>query len=153
MTPLDYSIKHFSDLSPLELYQLLRLRISVFIIEQNCPYEECDNKDLNAYHVLGKDEQNVIQACTRLLSAGTSYDNYSSIGRVVTSQQYRNTGEGRRLMSYSLQKMSELYPHNDIKISSQTYISKFYASLGFVATEEEYLEDDIPHIAMIKSKK
>lgn len=150
MTPLNYSIKHFSELTPLELYQLLKLRIEVFIIEQNCPYEECDNKDLNAYHILGKDENDEIQAYTRLLDAGASYEHYSSIGRVVTSAKYRKSGEGRKLMNYSLQKISELYPHLHVKISSQSYIAKFYESLGFKATGEEYLEDGIPHIGMVK---
>lgn len=150
MTPLNYSVKHFNELTPLELYQFLKLRIEVFIIEQNCPYEECDNKDKNAFHVMGKDNQGEIHAYTRLLDAGVSYEHYSSIGRVVTSAKYRNTGEGRRLMNYSLQKISELYPNLNVKISSQSYISKFYESLGFKATGEEYLEDGIPHIGMVK---
>jgi ElaA protein len=146
---LHFTTTHFSDLSLIELYRILQLRQEVFILEQICPYLDCDNKDLNSFHVLGKDDFGIIHAYCRILDAGVSYKEYSSIGRVVTSSEYRKSGEGRNLMNYALKETIRIYPKKNIKISAQCYISHFYESLGFVKVGEEYLEDDIPHIAMI----
>jgi ElaA protein len=146
---LKYTTKHFNQLSLGELYRILQLRSEVFVLEQNCVFLDQDDKDQNALHVLGKDENGDIHSYTRLLDRGISYDEYSSIGRVVNSQKTRGTGEGKRLMIYSIEKIKESFPTSKVKISAQSYLLKFYSDLGFVSVGEEYLEDDIPHTAMI----
>jgi ElaA protein len=148
---LQYSIKHFNDLTTKELYDILKERINVFIIEQNCPYEECDDKDIEAYHILGKDTNNKIQAYCRLLSKGVSYEKYTSIGRVITSKECRGKGEGKKLMQFAIEQMIKIFPDYEIKISAQSYAIPFYAGLGFVVVGNEYMEDDIPHVGMIYS--
>ena len=149
---LSYSVKRFQDLSLEELYAILRLRQEVFIVEQNCPYLDCDDKDQKSHHLLGKDKDGHLLAYCRILEKGISYENYSSIGRVVTSKLIRGNGEGRTLMNYAIEETLRLYPDEKIKISAQTYITPLYESLGFVKVGAEYLEDDIPHIGMIYAK-
>lgn len=146
---LFYSVKKFQDLSLDDLYAILALRQEVFIVEQNCPYLDCDEKDQKSYHVLGKDNEGHLMAYCRILEKGVSYENYSSIGRVVTSKLIRGQGEGRILMKFAISETLRLYPDEAIKISAQTYITPLYESLGFVKVGAEYLEDDIPHIGMV----
>ncbi len=145
---LQYVIKSFDQLSIYELYGLLRIRQEVFVVEQNCPYQDLDDKDQKAHHIIAYHDDKIV-AYTRLLAPGASYPDYSSIGRVVNDQEYRGKGIGKVIMKVSIEKTKELYPHHPIKISAQTYILDFYSSLGFVAIGEEYLEDDIPHRGMI----
>ena len=149
MSTLTYSYKHFDELTLDELYALMRLRQEVFVVEQNCPYLDADGKDKYGYHVIGKDENGTIHCCTRLLPEGVSYEGYSSIGRVVNSAAVRGSGQGKVLMDYSIQKIKELYPHSPIKIGAQSYLQKFYESLGFVDQGIDYLEDGIPHKVMV----
>ena len=129
----------------------MRLRQDVFVVEQNCPYLDADDKDQMSYHVLGLDNEGKLQAYTRLVPVGISYEGYVSIGRVITSSAVRGKKQGVPLMEFSIQKCQELWPNMPIKISAQTYITHFYESLGFKQIGKEYLEDDIPHIAMIRS--
>lgn len=145
---MDIMTKHFNELTTHELYKILELRARVFVVEQNCAYQDLDGKDFDAHHTLGFIGNDLV-ASTRLLDKGISYENYSSIGRVVNSPDYRNLGYGRKIMAYSISKMQELYPNQSIKISAQEYLKKFYSSLGFVQSGESYLEDNIPHIPMI----
>lgn len=145
---MDIMTKHFNELTTHELYKILELRARVFVVEQNCAYQDLDGKDFDAHHTLGFIGNDLV-ASTRLLDKGISYENYSSIGRVVNSPDYRNLGYGRKIMVYSISKMQELYPNQSIKISAQEYLKKFYSSLGFVQSGESYLEDNIPHIPMI----
>lgn len=146
---ITYTIKHFSELSLEELYDVIQLRLEVFAVEQNCPYQDCDDKDQNAFHLMGRDQVGKLCCYCRLLGKGTSYQEYASIGRVITDQVVRGSGEGRKMMVCALNEMKRLFPKQKIKISAQTYISNFYASLGFHAVGEEYMEDNIPHIGMI----
>ncbi len=132
------------------MYDIMKLRQEVFVVEQNCPYLDADNNDQEAYHVIGEDENGIIQAYTRLVPPGISYEGYSSIGRVATSSVIRGKKQGKPLMEFSIEWCMKLWPAKPIKISAQTYIVKFYNSLGFLEVGEEYLEDDIPHIAMLK---
>lgn len=148
---ITYRSVPFHQLTLEELYRLLQLRQEVFVIEQNCPYLDCDGKDLSAIMVLGENEQGLIVASTRLLPVGVSYPDYPSIGRVVNAPSVRGTGVGRSLMLYSIEQMYKNFGHQPIKIGAQAYLRAFYESLGFVFTGEAYLEDDIPHISMIKS--
>ena len=149
---LSYFCHQFEELSLDQLYTILQLRQEVFIVEQDCPYLDADGKDQGSYHVLGIDQKNRLQAYTRLVPPGISYDRYVSIGRVVTSSEIRGKGQGIPLMNYSIEQCQNLWPNHQIKISAQVYIVKFYESLGFEVVGEEYLEDDIPHIAMVLKK-
>ena len=150
----------FNQLTVNELYDIMILRQQVFVVEQNCPYLDADGKDLLSWHLLGfanlppsgglrGDE---LVAYTRLLPKGVSYENYASIGRVANSAKVRGGGVGKILMTESLRQMAILFPNQPVKIGAQTYLLRFYTSLGFVSTGEDYLEDDIPHTVMILSE-
>lgn len=139
-------LKHFTELSPHELYDIMRLRNNVFIVEQQCIFQDADGKDINAYHVmLYNDEQLVAYA--RLLAPGVSYPEMS-IGRVVTSIAARGTGAGRKIMLYAMDACSRVYGSGPIKIGAQLYAKKFYAALGFQQSSDIYDEDGIDHIEM-----
>ncbi len=144
---ITWSCKAFDTLSPGELYSILQLRNEVFIVEQNCVYQDCDDKDRQSYHFMGW-EQNKLVAYTRLIPAGVAY-NEISIGRVVTSPSVRGNKVGKELMRLSIEKLHELFGKSKIKIGAQLYLKSFYESLGFVQSSEVYLEDGIEHIKMI----
>lgn len=143
---ITFITKTFNELTNTELYQLLQLRNEVFIVEQTCPYPDMDDKDYKALHVLGMENDRMV-AYTRLLPLGISYKE-ASIGRVVTSQAVRRFGYGKQLMDYSIAETKKRFDTNEIVISAQSYLEKFYSDLGFVSEGETYLEDDIPHIKM-----
>lgn len=149
MTTINYTCTSFEMLTVKELYDIMRLRQEVFVVEQNCPYLDADGKDLYGFHVMGKDDDGKLRCCTRLLPQGVSYDGFVSIGRVANSLDVRGTGEGKRLMNYSIDKIRVLYPGIPIKIGAQSYLKSFYESLGFVDIGIPYLEDGIPHIVMV----
>jgi ElaA protein len=130
----------------------MALRQEVFIVEQNCPYLDADGRDKDAYHLIGLDEKGQLLAYTRLLPKGIAYEQYVSIGRVVTSPKVRRKGLGKQLMEESIRQANLVFPPADIKISAQCYLIEFYESLGFQSMGESYLEDDIPHIAMIRKQ-
>jgi ElaA protein len=145
---LNLIFKHFDQLTLKELYWLLQLRSEVFVLEQNCVYQDLDDKDKQGFHLLGFIENQLV-AYARILPKGTSYTDYCSIGRVCTKKTHRQLGSGKKLMQQAILNCQELYPNTKIKISAQSYLLKFYTELGFEAIGEEYLEDDIPHRAMI----
>jgi ElaA protein len=143
---INWILKNFDSLSAHELYQLLRLRSEVFVVEQNCVFLDMDNKDQQCMHLLGwKDD--VLVASTRLVPPGIIYDEMS-IGRVVSSPLVRGTGIGRMLMEESINRCYNLYGSHPIRIGAQLYLEKFYSSLGFEKDGEVYLEDGIPHVEM-----
>jgi ElaA protein len=150
---MNWTCKYFEELSLIELYEIGRLRQEVFVLEQNCPYVDFDGKDLYCYHLMGFDENNRLVAYSRIVPKGVSYDDYISIGRVITSGLVRKSGLGRILMQESISACEKLFGKSDIKISAQTYLLKFYQSLDFESTGKEYLEDDIPHTEMIRKLK
>ena len=140
--------KHFNNLTTKELYQILQLRNEVFIVEQNCPFQDLDDKDFKCFHLIGLDTASQkVMAYTRIVPAGASYQE-ASIGRVVTSPQVRGGGVGRELMLKSIELLEELFGGVTIKIGAQYYLKKFYESLGFQQFGEIYLEDGIEHILM-----
>lgn len=139
----------FNDLTPQKLYALLQLRIEVFVVEQNCPYQDLDGKDPLCMHVWSESPKGEIEAYCRILPPDLAYQGYASIGRVITSLAVRGKGAGKKLMVSAIALSRQLYPGLPIKISAQCYALPFYEALGFVAIGEEYLEDDIPHKAMI----
>lgn len=146
---LNFKVKEYIDLTRDELYDVLRLRAEVFVVEQDCVYQDIDNKDQRAMHVLGY-QGDVLVAYTRVFEAGEYFD-YASIGRVVVRQEYRKYSYGYMLMKRSIEAVARYFNETTIKISAQTYLKGFYNNLGFKEIGEEYLEDGIPHVGMIKS--
>jgi ElaA protein len=145
---MNWTIKSFSELTTKELYALLQLRSKVFIVEQNCPYQDLDDKDQQALHLYAQDASGNMLACARLLPAGVSYDEVS-IGRVATDPAARGLGYGRTLMLQAIQHIRTHLDTDRIRISAQQYLEAFYGSLGFTTVSEMYLEDNIPHIEML----
>jgi ElaA protein len=145
---VEWRLKKFDNLTPLELYKIMQLRNEVFVVEQNCPYQDADNKDLLSYHFMGWDKDKLL-AYTRLLPPGLSYTE-PSIGRVVNSLSVRGSGIGRELMLQSIEQVKKIFGEGPIKIGAQLYLNKFYTSLGFQRTSDVYLEDNIEHIEMVR---
>lgn len=143
--------KKFNDLTLLELYAILQLRNEVFVVEQNCPYNDCDNKDLKAWHLMGMENEKLL-AYSRLIPPGISYRE-SSIGRLVNSPSARGKGLGKELMIESIQRIKLLFHTESIRIGAQLYLLDFYNGLGFIRASEIYLEDNIPHIEMLINPK
>jgi ElaA protein len=148
---LTWKYNCFSELGVGELYAILQLRNEVFVIEQNCIYQDADNKDGASYHLMGWDGDTLACYC-RILPPGVSYPE-ASIGRVVSSPSYRNIGCGRELMNRAIILTQAQFHCNTIKISAQLYLQQFYSLLGFVQVSETYLEDNIPHIEMLLNKE
>lgn len=146
---LTHTLKSFQELSNEELYAILRLRAEVFVVEQNCPYLDMDNKDQKCHHLMVYDEDRLAAYC-RILPAGVSYDEIS-IGRVISAPSHRGTGVGKVVMQLGIRYCEELFGAGPIRIGAQVYAKPFYEALGFVAEGEEYLEDDIPHVEMVRS--
>lgn len=146
---MDWTVRRFEELNNRELYQILQLRINVFMLEQNCLYTECDDKDYQAKHLFGTDNGCIV-AYARLLPPLVSY-NEPAIGRVVVHPQYRALKIGHELMVRSIAQQHIDYPFQAIRISAQARLQTFYENLGFEIEGETYLEDDIPHIGMILS--
>lgn len=146
---LQYTCYSYKELSKDQLYEIMQLRQEVFVVEQNCPYLDADGKDHIAYHLIGQDGSGKVLAYTRLLPKGSSYADYCSIGRVLTAMKIRKQREGYELMKKSIALCKKLFPQQSIKISAQSHLDRFYQNLGFAPTGEAYLEDDIPHQAMI----
>jgi ElaA protein len=145
---LQWQIKPFEELSVNELYDILRLRSTIFVVEQNCVYLDLDGKDKVALHLFGKFEGKIV-AYSRLFKAGISFDN-ASIGRVVVDVNYRDKKWGHDLMREAISRIQSNFGESKITIGAQLYLKKFYESHGFIQTSEMYLEDDIPHIEMKK---
>ena len=139
-------IKTFDDLSNTEIYQILRLRSEVFVVEQECIYQDIDNKDKKAVHIFLK-EKNEIIAYSRVFKEKEYFEN-PSIGRVVVANKRRMYGVGKKIMNISIDYIKKNIKAKSIEISAQKYLKKFYSNLGFVQEGEEYLEDNIPHLRM-----
>lgn len=137
----------YQDLSPDRLYEILKLRSEVFVVEQKCAYQDLDNKDEKALHLVGE-ENNKIIAYTRIFKKGDFFK-YSSIGRVLVKKDYRNKNYGRKIMKSSIDRLKKDPKEEKIELSAQKYLLKFYSELGFEKVGEEYLEDNIPHVKMI----
>ena len=146
---IQWVLKKFSELNPYELYAVLQLRNEVFVVEQNCVFQDADDKDQQSHHLLGYCQDKLI-AYTRLVPPGVIY-NEASIGRVATSPSVRGTGAGKQLMQQSIDLCYKLFGINSIKIGAQLYLKKFYEGFDFHQVSDTYLEDGIPHIYMLKS--
>ena len=140
--------KTFYELNNQELYQILRLRSEVFVVEQECVYQDLDNKDQISIHIFIKEKGEIV-AYTRIFKSGDYYKN-PTIGRVVVSKKNRGKELGKKIMIYSIEYIKNNLNGEKIELSAQTYLDKFYKDLGFYKTGEDYLEDGIPHQRMIK---
>ncbi|TAF49203.1 MAG: GNAT family N-acetyltransferase [Sphingobacteriia bacterium] len=144
-----FQCKSFGELSTPALYAILQLRNEVFVVEQNCVFQDADNKDQGAYHLTYEDKNNgQVLAYCRLLPPGLAYAEMS-IGRVVNSPSARGTGVGKTLMNQAIAECRRLFGPGPIRIGAQSYLLGFYGSLGFVPEGPEYLEDGIPHTEMV----
>ena len=144
---LDWRHKTFNELTNLELYELIKLRNEVFVVEQDCVYQDADGKDLQSTHLLGYEGEE-LASYVRIVPPCISYPGYCSIGRVVVSPNHRRKEYGKAVMRKGIEICQKTF-QEPIKISAQCYLEKFYTELGFKVISEEYLEDDIPHYAMI----
>ena len=142
------NIKTFKQLTNIELYEILQLRSEVFVVEQDCVYQDIDGNDEKGLHIIGTKEGEIV-AYTRCFKPG-DYFKEASIGRVVVKKSQRKYKYGNDIMNASVEAIKNHYNTNLIKISAQCYLDKFYNNLGFKAIGEGYLEDGIPHIAMVK---
>ena len=145
----NWIIRQFNELSTTELYSYLALRAEVFIVEQNCPYQDLDGMDQRAVHLLGYDGD-LLVSCARIFAPGDCYTE-ASIGRVITKPSHRSKKIGHELMKTAIDYCLKTYNHPPIKISAQAYLEKFYESHGFNTISDIYLEDNIPHIKMLRS--
>ena len=146
---MNWYLKRFSELSTDELYELLKLRIDVFVVEQTCFYPDLDNLDRHpeTLHLFAYKDEHIVAYC-RLLPPNLVYENESAIGRVVISERGRGLGLGHQLMQRANEQIDKLWPNDSCHISAQEHLKLFYQQHGFKQISQMYLEDDIPHIAM-----
>jgi ElaA protein len=145
---IQWLLKKFEELTPYQLYAILKLRSEVFVVEQNCVFQDADDKDQSSYHLMGFNNNKLI-AYTRLVPPGKIYEQVS-IGRVVTSPSVRGSGAGKELMKQSIDAVYNLFGAQPIKLGAQLYLKQFYGLFGFEQMSDVYLEDGIEHIYMIK---
>lgn len=146
---MTWSYKSFEELDGREMYELLKLRSLVFVVEQNCVFLDIDDKDQKSFHLLGY-EGDTMLAYSRIVPAGVSYKEIS-IGRVVTHPLYRRKGLGKALMETSIAFIENHLGSQAIRIGAQVYLKSFYESFGFNTISEVYIEDGIPHVEMLRS--
>ncbi len=145
---LKFKIRQFNELSATDIYQILQLRSEVFVVEQNCVYQDIDGKDQKALHLIGEYDGKTV-AYSRLFNAGDYFEN-ASIGRVVIAQDYRDKKWGHLLIQEAIKAIETDFGKAQITISAQLYLQRFYETNGFSVVGETYLEDGIPHIEMIR---
>lgn len=148
MEKITWHTKHFNDLSVNEYWELLHLRTEIFVVEQDCPYQEVDEKDKVSYHIFGKNASGKVIATSRILPQGVSYTEIS-IGRVALKKEARGIGIADEMMTETFKFIEAQFGVQPIRISAQQYLINFYSKHGFKQVGEGYLEDDIPHIEMI----
>jgi ElaA protein len=146
---MEFEVKNFEELSRNELYEILQLRSEVFVVEQDCVYQDIDGKDERALHVMGW-EDGILVAYARCFQAGDYFDE-AAIGRILVRENYRKLGYGHAITKASIQAIKEKYKADTIKISAQIYLVIFYETHGFKTIGDRYMEDGIPHIAMVRA--
>jgi ElaA protein len=146
---MEIEVKNFGELSTKELYDALQLRSEVFVVEQDCVYQDIDGKDDRALHIMGWEDDNLV-AYARCFEAGDYFDE-ASIGRILVRENYRKLGYGHVITKASIEAIKTNFKADKIKISAQVYLVIFYESHGFKTYGDRYLEDGIPHIAMIRA--
>lgn len=148
MRNIQWRVKTFGELSADELYKILQARTEVFIIEQNCIYQDADGGDYKAVHLWAEENGDILAYC-RIFEKGIKYPK-ASIGRVLTGQSGRGKGLGKQLISFALQILENRFGESAVRISAQDYLLKFYSDFGFEDTGKKYLEDGIPHTEMLR---
>ncbi|WP_299176491.1 GNAT family N-acetyltransferase [uncultured Chryseobacterium sp.] len=143
-----WKIKTFDEFTVPELYQILKARVDVFVVEQNCPYPDLDDYDQKAVHLWAEENGEVLAYC-RIFDQGIKYTE-ASIGRVLTTEKARGRSLGKRLLQYAVETIENRFRTSEIRISAQDYLLKFYSGFGFEDTGKKYLEDDIPHTEMLR---
>ncbi|SHK13312.1 GNAT family N-acetyltransferase [Epilithonimonas mollis] len=151
MDNLVWKIKTFDEISTQELYSVIKARINVFVVEQDCPYPDLDDYDQKAIHLWAEIDGEVLAYC-RIFDKGIKYQE-TSIGRVVTTEKGRGTGLGKQLINYALEVIENRLMTSEVRISAQDYLLRFYAGFGFQDTGKKYLEDNIPHTEMHRKIK
>ncbi len=152
MSEVIWQLKAFEELSTKELYEILALRTEVFVVEQNCIFQDMDFKDDVAIHILGKSSEGKLLAYSRIFDKDVYYSGYLAIGRVVTKASNRKGGLGIELLEQSIKTCYAMYGVLPIKIGAQKYLTRFYSKFGFKEIGEDYIEDGIPHCIMIKEE-
>ena len=145
---LNWYIFKWGELNAQDLYDLLALRSAVFVVEQNCPYQDLDGKDQKSDHIFARDKDGELIACARIVYPGISFSEWS-IGRVATAMKVRGSGTGKLLMEQCMNYLIQECDAGGIRISAQEYLLKFYEGFSFEQVSESYLEDDIPHVEML----
>ncbi len=148
MINADWKIKTFSELTTVELYEIIKARVNVFVVEQDCPYPDLDDYDQKAIHLWAEKDGEVLAYC-RIFDKGIKY-NETSIGRVVTTENGRGTGLGKQLIKYAIEIIENRLGTPEVRISAQDYLLKFYSDFGFQDTGKKYMEDNIPHTEMLR---
>ncbi|MDP6907903.1 MAG: GNAT family N-acetyltransferase [Flavobacteriales bacterium] len=148
MMKLRWEWKSFGQLSSDQLYTILTVRQEVFVLEQSCLYLDADGKDRKSFHLMGYDGDALV-AYARIVEPGISYPEVS-IGRILSSQKVRGKGSGKELMHKALERIAKEYGDVPVRISAQSYLKDFYQQFGFEPTGKEYLEDEIPHMEMLR---
>ncbi|PMD73931.1 GNAT family N-acetyltransferase [Companilactobacillus nuruki] len=138
------TVKKTNELSPKELITILKARVDVFVVEQNCPYQEVDDSDYDDLHVC-LIENNELKAYTRIIDKS----DHITFGRVLVVEKYRKDGLGKKIVASTINEIKQRFPDQPIQIQAQAYLQKFYASFGFKAISDVYLEDNIPHLDML----
>ncbi len=149
---VNWTLAPYEALTLDDLYDLIQARIEVFVVEQDCPYQDVDGRDRAALHLFARSQAGEVVAYARITHPGVRFDE-PSIGRVITTQAGRGQGLGRALMVRAIEAIESQYPQSSIRISAQQYLEGFYSSLGFETVSEPYLEDNIPHLEMLRLPK
>lgn len=151
MSNMIWKIKTFEEFTVPELYNVLKARINVFVVEQNCPYPDLDDYDQKAVHIWAEQDGEILANC-RIFDKGIKYPE-ASIGRVLTTEKARGRNLGKQLIAYALEAIEARFRTDEVRISAQDYLLRFYGEFGFEDTGKKYLEDDIPHTEMFYQKK
>ena len=148
MSKVIWKIKSFEEITTSELYEIIKARVDVFVVEQNCPYHDLDGYDQKAVHIWAEQNESVLAYC-RIFNTGIKYSE-TSIGRVLTTENARGKSLGKQLIQYAVETIENRFHTSEIRISAQDYLLKFYSEFGFEVTGKKYLEDDIPHTEMCR---
>lgn len=146
---ITWQCAHFSELSTTQLYGILRMRSEVFVVEQNCVFQEIDGADIDCLHLTGWTSDQQVAAYLRIVPPGLMFAEVS-LGRVITSNTVRGSGIGKQLLARGMAVIEANYPAQPVRIHAQAYLEKFYGTFGFITASDVFMEDDIPHYVMIK---
>lgn len=149
MSNIVWKIKSFEELTTSELYEIIKARVDVFVVEQDTPYPDLDGYDQKALHLWAEQEDKTVLAYCRIFDKGIKY-NETSIGRVLTTEKARGKNLGKQLIQYAVETIENRFKTSEVRISAQDYLLRFYSGFGFTATEKKYLEDNIPHTEMFR---